>query len=222
MPINKITAPLATSPSVFAAPVITFLQALVVGVNIADKNDDIYIKQGAMFCIGGSLFIADSDTSISGSLVTTTKSIKFTVSGDTASAEYSDSGESDLTWNGSYHGYYDSSDNYYLVGTFAEWNAVLTTASTSSSTSYTTPSSTLTVERSGTWGITIFSNSVLAYFELYKNGSVIVSDQILNLSNSFTYSDSLSLTADDYFYFKMKVAAYTTATITMTLTAVTE
>lgn len=111
MAINKIVAPLATSPNVFAAPVINHLNAHAINVNPIIKIANGYVKKGAMFCIGGELFAADADTAILGSN-TLAIAVRFDVSGTTATATYVDS-VSGLTWNGAYHGWYDGSGYYY-------------------------------------------------------------------------------------------------------------
>jgi hypothetical protein len=111
MAINKITAPLATAPNVFAAPVINHLNAHAINVNPIVKIANGYIKQGAIFSIGGELFVADEDTAISGTALDA-HFVKLTVSGTTANASYVSS-STGITWNGSYHGFYDVSGNYY-------------------------------------------------------------------------------------------------------------
>ena len=111
MAINKIVAPLATAPNVFAAPVINHLNAHAINVNPIIKIANGYVKKGAMFCIGGELFAADADTAILGSNAGAI-AVRFVVSGTTATATYVDS-VSGLTWNGAYHGWYDGSGYYY-------------------------------------------------------------------------------------------------------------
>lgn len=114
MSINKITAPLADTTTNFATPVINQLQALVIDCNHGDRYNANYILEGALFCIGGELFKADSDTKINGTRFTPTF-IKFVVSGTVATPSYVDTLESALTWSGDYQGYYDGDGNYYLA-----------------------------------------------------------------------------------------------------------
>lgn len=77
------------------------------------------IFKGAVLYVGGTTYIADSDTAITG---TTSDYVKITPSGATASASY----VVDLTgvsWNDTYNGYYDVSGNLYI---FDEGNAIET------------------------------------------------------------------------------------------------
>jgi hypothetical protein len=71
-------------------------------------NDNVF--QGAVFQIGGSVYLADADTAITG---TASDYVKITPSGATASAAY----VADLTgvsWNAVYNGWYDGSGNLYV------------------------------------------------------------------------------------------------------------
>lgn len=111
MAINKIVAPLATAPNVFATPVINHLNAHAINVNPIIKIANGYVKKGAMFCIGGELFAADADTAILGSNALAI-AVRFDVSGNTATATYVDS-DTGVTWDGSYHGWYDANGKYY-------------------------------------------------------------------------------------------------------------
>ena len=109
MAINLFTAPLATSPAVFASPVVSELALLVRNIDHQNRLKYGFVRKGAMFNIGGSLFVADSDTAISG---TYSGFIKLTVSGTTATASYV-SGSPSVTWDDENNGYYDGSGNYY-------------------------------------------------------------------------------------------------------------
>lgn len=116
MAIIKITSPLATAPNVFASPVINQLLALAVDCNHGYRIGGGVVKKGSLWNIGGVMFIADADTPINGSknqgLSTCAMAIKFTVSGDTATASYVND-LTGVTWNGEYQGYYDASGNMY-------------------------------------------------------------------------------------------------------------
>ena len=116
MAIIKITSPLATAPNVFASPVINQLLALAVDCNHGYRIGGGVVKKGSLWNIGGVMFIADADTTILGSknqgLSTCAMAIKFTVSGDTATASYVND-LTGVTWNGEYQGYYDASGNMY-------------------------------------------------------------------------------------------------------------
>jgi len=109
MAINLFTAPLATSPAVFASPVVSELALLVRNIDHQNRFKYGFVRKGAMFNIGGSLFVADSDTAISG---TYSGFIKLTVSGTTATASYV-SGSPSVTWDDENNGFYDGSGNYY-------------------------------------------------------------------------------------------------------------
>ena len=111
MAINKIAAPLSTSPSVFAAPVVNQLLALSMASEKHARIVNGYVRKGSMFCILGDLFVADSDTLISGT-ESGSVAVIFTVSGNAATAAYTTS--NDATWNGAYQGYYDSSNKLYI------------------------------------------------------------------------------------------------------------
>ena len=116
MAIIKITSPLATAPNVFASPVINQLLALAVDCNHGYRIGGGVVKKGSLWNIGGVMFIADADTTINGSknqgLSNCAMAIKFTVSGDTATASYVND-LTGVTWNGEYQGYYDASGNMY-------------------------------------------------------------------------------------------------------------
>lgn len=114
MAINKITAPLADTTANFATPVINQLQALVIDCNHGDRYNTTKILDGALFCIGGEMFRADSDTTISG-VSSTATFIKFVVSGTVATPSFVTTLENALTWSGDYQGYYDGDGNYYLA-----------------------------------------------------------------------------------------------------------
>jgi len=113
MAINKITAGLADGPSVFATPVINQLAALLTDCNHRLRVSGGYVKAGSLWNIGGTMFLADSDTVITGTRTANTTGVKFTVSGNTATVSY---GIDAITWNGLYQGYYDTSGNLYYKG----------------------------------------------------------------------------------------------------------
>lgn len=76
-----------------------------------------YILKGAYFNIGGAIYIADSDTAISG---TQSQYIKITPSGNSASASFVASLDG-VEWNQAYSGHYDVSGNLYI---FNEYTAL--------------------------------------------------------------------------------------------------
>lgn len=111
MAINKITAGLASGPSAFAQPVLNQLAAMLTVASSTKRASGGYILKGALFNIGGSMFMADSDTAISG---TASDYIKLTVSGEIASAAYT-ADVSGVSWNGLYQGCFDISGNLYIT-----------------------------------------------------------------------------------------------------------
>ena len=111
MAINKITAPLSTGPSVFAASVINQLAALLTLAGQTKRASGGYILKGAIFNIGGTFYMADSDTSISG---TSSDYVAITASGDTATAAYASSVDG-VSWNGAYQGCFNSAGVLYIA-----------------------------------------------------------------------------------------------------------
>jgi hypothetical protein len=108
--ITKITAPASPATSVDDwSAMVNQLSAIVLNADNPRKISGSTILQSAFFNIGGSLFIAGADTSISG---TASNYVKLTVSGSTATPSF----VTDLTgvsWNAAYRGYYDSTGNCY-------------------------------------------------------------------------------------------------------------
>ena len=119
MAINKITAGLASGPGAFAQPVLNQLQTLVNSSDNSQRWFDGYVRKGARFNIGGSLFLADENTAITG---TESDYVKLTVSGTVATPSYSP-GLTGVSWNSEYNGYYDSSDNLYIFDELKAYNA---------------------------------------------------------------------------------------------------
>lgn len=115
MAINSVDMPLRNGTSDFAQPVKDILQILVNHVNQGRKVETSYIKKGALFIIGCSVFLTDSDTAITGTAGADTQAIKLTVSGTTATPSWTDD-LTDVEWNNSYSGYYDTEGNYYFLG----------------------------------------------------------------------------------------------------------
>lgn len=74
-----------------------------------DYDNDNVLK-GAVFQIGGTVYLADSDTAITG---TPSSYVKITPSGATAAAAYV-ANLTGVTWNDTYNGYYDVSGNLYV------------------------------------------------------------------------------------------------------------
>ena len=110
MSIVKIDAGLASSPSVFAQPVLNQIAALLNSYNKSAIIKDGYILKGSLFCIGGSMYTSNSDTAISG---TVSPYVAITASGSSASASYTENINS-AEWDGSFHNYYDNAGVLYL------------------------------------------------------------------------------------------------------------
>ena len=113
MAINKITAPGSSTPSAFWSGAINELNNLKMFINPGDKIVNGYVKKGFIANIGGVLFSADSDTQISGTEAGSL-AVKFTVSGNIATATYVSS-LTGVSWNDTYNGFYDSSNNLYIT-----------------------------------------------------------------------------------------------------------
>ena len=111
MAIKKITAPLSTGPSVFAAPVIAQLAALLTLASNVKRASGGYILKGALFNIGGTMYMADSDTAING---TPSDYVAITASGDIATATYA-TDVSNVSWNGSNQGCFNTSGVLYIA-----------------------------------------------------------------------------------------------------------
>jgi hypothetical protein len=76
------------------------------------------VLRGALFNIGGAMYVADADTAISG---TASDYVRITPSGATAAAEFV-ANLTGVAWNAAYRGYYDASGNLYE---FDEMRAIL-------------------------------------------------------------------------------------------------
>lgn len=109
MAIVKINAP-GSTPAAFLSPVLDWLAALLTTAEMPLRVVGSVIKKGALFNIGGSLFVADADTSITG---VASPYIRITPSGSSATAAFVSS-LTGVSWNASYNGYYDGSGNLYI------------------------------------------------------------------------------------------------------------
>jgi len=114
MGIKKISGPTGVSNAVAGdwAGLIDILKMnsqLNVGSAKIDNSEAVVLK-GAVFYISGDLYIADSDTEITGSV---SNYVKITASGDTASAEFV-ADLSGVTWDADKAGYYDLSGSLYI------------------------------------------------------------------------------------------------------------
>ena len=227
MAINKIDAGLKDGPLVFAQPVLNQLQALVIDVNHGDRISDTYVLQGALFCVGGSLYCADSDTAITGTRALST-AVKFTVSGDTLVPSYADVLKSDLTWKGSWQGYYDDDDNYYYYGLSTVSNAGISQAfayplPTSYTSSY---SANTTISYGGTENLTLTAeetgsiNQGTLYIKTTVNGTQISENSVtVNGSAYNTFNiGNVHLSAGDVVAIYVKRAATATHAFSTTVT----
>lgn len=110
MAINRISAPLATSPATFATPVVNQLASNILDLERAERISGSNVLEGARFNVGGVEYVADADTAITG---TASKYVQITASGATASAAFV-ADLTGVTWNAEYKGYYDISGNLYV------------------------------------------------------------------------------------------------------------
>ena len=119
MAINKITAP-GSTPATFWPAVLEFFEAYALGIENAFRvKSTAHIAKGSFFAIGGSIYVADSDTAITG---TSSAYVKLTPSGTTASPSYVAS-LTGVTWSDTYNGYYDGSGNLYIFDEVVARNA---------------------------------------------------------------------------------------------------
>ena len=113
------------------AKMIDLIEALSLKINLPvdyDFSGDT-IKKGTIIMIGGTIYLADSDTAITGS---TSDFVKITPSGATATAAYV-ANLSGVSWNDTYNFYEDVSNNAYifdeakafLVGTYTDPQTVI-------------------------------------------------------------------------------------------------
>jgi len=112
MAINKVPYPTSTPAAVTDYQRQNALIAALVGaIEGTQKIIGSNVAKGAVFNVGGSLYLADADTAISG---VASEYVKLTPSGDTLTlaASYVAS-LSGVAWNSTYNGYYDGSGNLY-------------------------------------------------------------------------------------------------------------
>ena len=188
MAIIKITSPLATAPNVFASPVINQLLALAVDCNHGYRIGGGVVKKGSLWNIGGVMFIADADTAILGSknqgLSNCALAIKFSVSGNEATATY----VSDLTgvsWNGEYQGNYDASGNmYYYKCKKADWNVLSSSSVFINAQPNAIEAKVLAlqsgvdiyrtiVEKTGSYNMLVFAGNIIPGLSLSINGNTV-------------------------------------------------
>ena len=113
MAINKVPYPTTPVPvSDDWARVVNVLQTNYLEIENKIKIDfgNDNVLKGAVFNIGGAVYLADSDTAITG---TASDYVKLTPGTSTATAAYVSS-LSGVTWNDTYNGYYDVSGNLYV------------------------------------------------------------------------------------------------------------
>ena len=94
------------------AKMIDLIEALSLKINVPVDYDfsSNTIKKGTVIMIGGTIYLADSDTAITG---TPSDFVKITPSGAIAAAAYVAS-LSGVTWNDTYNFYEDVSNNAYI------------------------------------------------------------------------------------------------------------
>jgi len=114
MAIERVAIPTPTAP--VAATDYTAILAQLEAKNQAFTNAAIpdlaagVVRAGRVFDVGGVLYKAVSDTTITG---TASIYVKITPSGATAAASYV-ANLTGVSWNNAYGGYYDGSGNLYL------------------------------------------------------------------------------------------------------------
>lgn len=113
MALNRIAYPTTPTPvSGDWAKIVDLVQTgylkMEDSLRIDYDNDDVL--EGAVFHVAGTVYLADSDTAITG---TPSDYVKITPSGATAAASYV-ANLTGVTWNDTYNGYYDVSNNLYV------------------------------------------------------------------------------------------------------------
>jgi hypothetical protein len=124
MAINKVPFPASVPAAVSDyQKQNALLMALVKSVDGAQKVVGGNVVQGAVFNVGGTLYVATSDTAISG---VASDFVKLTPSGDslTLAPSYVAS-LSGVEWNKEYKGYYDVSGNLYEFDEAVAWDSGL-------------------------------------------------------------------------------------------------
>lgn len=113
MAIDKLTSPQAVASGTGDwVAAVNLIEKLYLGQEIPvriDYDNDLVLK-GSVFQIGGSVYIATADTSITG---TPSDYVKITPGASTATAAYV-ANLTGVTWNDTYNGYYDGSGNIYI------------------------------------------------------------------------------------------------------------
>jgi len=111
MAINEVIFPTVPNPvSGDWEKIVALVSKSFQNINDPLQVNGSNIPQGATFQVGGSIYYADSDTSISG---TVSDYVKLTVSGTTLVPSFV-ANLTGVTWNKVWNGYYDTSDNIYL------------------------------------------------------------------------------------------------------------
>jgi len=187
MAIVKKISPLGEAPIGFVDPVINQLAALLTDCNHGVRVSGGYVKKGSLWNIGGTMFMADSDTAITGTRSAATTGVMFTVSGDTATVSY---GTGALTWNGSYQGFYDTSGNFYYVGDVITGNLIVSTTSGHIKNESYTKICEYQVRHGGIYSILITMTEGVGgspyYAKIYINDNPVGTEFIPTTTNSMT------------------------------------
>ena len=195
MAINRIDAP-ATTPATFWPQVINQLAALVLDKEDNERIVGGFVKQGSLFNVGGILYVADADTAISGTEITSL-AVKITPSGATASASYVSS-LTGVTWNSAYKGWYDISGNLYVRDYVTAGNYLIPGMDTSILPTFETTSTTYVkayefkISKSGIYRtyFTMSGGSVYnRYGRIYKNGVAVGTERIATSVPLFNTED---------------------------------
>jgi len=122
MAISRIAAPSST-PSVLAdwQAVVAQLAALLLHGSTPVQVIGSNVVKGSVLNIGGAMYVAISDTAISG---TQTDYVQITASGDAVTAAFVSS-LSGVSWNSAYNGYYDESGRLYIFDEYKAFYAGL-------------------------------------------------------------------------------------------------
>lgn len=98
---------------------VTQLARVLLDSSVPYRISGSNVLKGSMFIIGGAMYVADSDTGITG---TASAYVKITAAGDVASAAFV-ANLSGVSWNDAYNGYYDGAGAMYIFDEMKAYGA---------------------------------------------------------------------------------------------------
>ena len=112
MALNMLTAPIADDPASFVAPNVAHIANLNINLGKPSRILGTNILAGAVFNVGGVVYVADGTTAITG---TQGPMVKVTASGATASAAFTNTLGAGFAWNETYKEYLDTAGALYVM-----------------------------------------------------------------------------------------------------------